>query len=103
VGDFVVSGGELPAMMLMDAVVRLLPGVLGHQQSAVEDSFSDGLLDCPHYTRPEAVDGMAVPKVLLEGHHAKITQWRMQQKILRTQQRRPDLYQQWLMRSKKES
>jgi len=103
VGDFVVSGGELPAMMLMDAVVRLLPGVLGHQQSAVEDSFSDGLLDCPHYTRPEAVDGMAVPKVLLEGHHAKIAQWRMQQKILRTQQRRPDLYQQWLMRSKKES
>ncbi len=103
IGDFVVSGGELPAMMLMDAVIRLIPGALGHQQSAVEDSFTDGLLDCPHYTRPEEVEGMAVPKVLLEGHHAKIDQWRMEQKILRTQQRRPDLYQQWLERSKKES
>lgn len=103
IGDFVVSGGELPAMMLMDAVIRLMPGVLGHQQSAVEDSFTDGLLDCPHYTRPEEVEGMTVPKVLLAGHHAKIDQWRMEQKILRTQQRRPDLYQQWLARSKKES
>ncbi|MDY0135531.1 MAG: tRNA (guanosine(37)-N1)-methyltransferase TrmD [Thiomicrospira sp.] len=91
VGDFVVSGGELPAMMLMDAMIRLLPGALNHQQSAEQDSFSDGLLDCPHYTRPEIVDGMAVPKVLVEGHHAKINAWREQQKWVRTATRRPDL------------
>jgi tRNA (guanine37-N1)-methyltransferase len=91
IGDFVVSGGELPAMMLMDAAIRLLPGALGHNQSAEQDSFSDGLLDCPHYTRPEVVDGMAVPSVLLEGNHAKIAEWRHQQKLQRTQQRRPDL------------
>ena len=91
IGDFVVSGGELPAMMLMDATIRLLPGALGHNQSAEQDSFSDGLLDCPHYTRPEVVDGMAVPKVLMEGNHAKIDAWRQAQKLERTQQRRPDL------------
>ncbi len=91
IGDFVVSGGELPAMMLMDAAIRLLPGALGHDQSAEQDSFSDGLLDCPHYTRPEAVDGMSVPQVLLEGNHAKIDAWRHEQKLSRTQQRRPDL------------
>jgi tRNA (guanine37-N1)-methyltransferase len=93
VGDFIVSGGELPAMMLMDAVIRVLPGALGHHQSAEQDSFSDGLLDCPHYTRPEVIDEMAVPKVLLEGNHAKIAEWRQQQQVLRTQQRRPDLMQ----------
>lgn len=91
IGDFVVSGGELPAMMLMDAVIRLIPGALGHHQSAEQDSFSDGLLDCPHYTRPEVVDEMAVPSVLLEGHHAKIDAWRQAQKLERTQKRRPDL------------
>ena len=91
IGDFVVSGGELPAMMLMDAVIRLIPGALGHNQSAEQDSFSDGLLDCPHYTRPEVVDGMTVPSVLLEGNHAKIDAWRQAQKIARTQLRRPDL------------
>ncbi len=91
IGDFVVSGGELPAMMLMDSVIRLLPGALGHRQSAEQDSFSDGLLDCPHYTRPEVVDGMTVPSVLLEGNHAKIDAWRQAQKETRTQQRRPDL------------
>ena len=91
IGDFVVSGGELPAMMLMDAVIRLIPGALGHSQSAEQDSFSDGLLDCPHYTRPEVVDGMKVPSVLLEGNHAKIDAWRQAQKVERTQQRRPDL------------
>lgn len=91
VGDFVVSGGELPAMMLMDAVVRLLPGALGHQASAVEDSFSDGLLDCPHYTRPALIDGMAVPAVLQSGNHAEIAKWRRQQKLARTALRRPDL------------
>lgn len=93
IGDFVVSGGELPAMMLMDAVIRLIPGALGHNQSAEQDSFSDGLLDCPHYTRPEEIDGMRVPDVLLEGHHAKIDAWRLEQKQLRTAQRRPDLWQ----------
>lgn len=91
IGDFVVSGGELPAMMLMDAVIRLIPGALGHNQSAEQDSFSDGLLDCPHYTRPEEVDGMRVPQVLLEGNHAKIDAWRHEQKLERTQHRRPDL------------
>jgi tRNA (guanine37-N1)-methyltransferase len=91
IGDFVVSGGELPAMMLMDAMIRLIPGALGHNQSAEQDSFSDGLLDCPHYTRPEVVDGLGVPTVLLEGHHAKIEAWRHAQKLARTQQRRPDL------------
>ena len=91
IGDFVVSGGELPAMMLMDAVIRLIPGALGHSQSAEQDSFSDGLLDCPHYTRPEVVDGMPVPSVLIEGNHAKIDAWRQAQKIVRTQQRRPDI------------
>jgi tRNA (guanine37-N1)-methyltransferase len=91
IGDFVVSGGELPAMMLMDSVIRLIPGALGHNQSAEQDSFSDGLLDCPHYTRPEEVDGMSVPSVLMEGNHAKIDAWRQQQKLARTEQRRPDL------------
>jgi tRNA (guanine37-N1)-methyltransferase len=91
VGDFVVSGGELPAMMLMDAVVRLIPGALGHRASAVEDSFSDGLLDCPHYTRPAVIDGMAVPAVLQSGNHAEIAKWRRQQKLLRTASRRPEL------------
>lgn len=92
VGEFIVSGGELPAMMLMDGMIRLIPGALGHNQSAEQDSFSDGLLDCPHYTRPVEVDGMGVPEVLQEGHHAKIEQWRHEQKLLRTKQKRPDLY-----------
>ncbi len=78
-------------MMLMDAVVRLIPGALGHQASAVEDSFSDGLLDCPHYTRPAVIDGMAVPAVLQSGNHAEIAKWRRQQKLTRTASRRPDL------------
>ncbi|MDX1796175.1 MAG: tRNA (guanosine(37)-N1)-methyltransferase TrmD [Hydrogenovibrio sp.] len=92
VGDFVVSGGELPAMMLMDGVIRLLPGALGHNQSAEQDSFSDGLLDCPHYTRPVEVDGMTVPAVLQQGNHAKIDAWRHEQKLMRTKEKRPDLY-----------
>lgn len=91
IGDFIVSGGELPAMMLMDSVIRLIPGALGHAQSAEQDSFSDGLLDCPHYTRPEEIDGMRVPDVLLGGNHAKIDAWRHEQKLQRTAQRRPDL------------
>ncbi len=90
-GDFVLSGGELPAMTLMDAVTRLVPGVLGHEQSAQQDSFMDGLLDCPHYTRPEVYEGQAVPEVLLSGNHEKIRQWRLRQSLARTWQRRPDL------------
>ncbi len=91
IGDYVLSGGELPAMVLMDAVARLVPGVLGHKASAVEDSFTDGLLDCPHYTRPEVLEGQAVPEVLLSGDHEKIRQWRLTQSLGRTWQRRPEL------------
>ena len=90
-GDYVLSGGELPAMTLMDGVIRLLPGALGHADSAVEDSFVSGLLDHPHYTRPEEIDGVKVPDVLLGGNHAHIRQWRMKQSLGRTWQRRPDL------------
>lgn len=100
VGDFVVSGGELPAMMLMDGVIRLLPKALGHSSSAEEDSFSGGLLDCPHYTRPAEIDGMKVPKVLMEGNHAKINEWRLQQKISQTKLKRPDLYQSYKLSQK---
>ncbi len=91
VGDFVVSGGELPALMLIDAIARQLPGALNDEQSAREDSFVDGLLDCPHYTRPEVYEGMAVPEVLLSGHHEKIRRWRLTQSLRRTRDRRPDL------------
>ncbi|MDO4433160.1 MAG: tRNA (guanosine(37)-N1)-methyltransferase TrmD [Alysiella sp.] len=91
IGDFVVSGGELPAMMLMDAVLRFIPGVLGDIQSAQQDSFADGLLDCPHYTRPAEFQGMAVPDVLKSGNHALIAQWRLEQSLRRTLERRPDL------------
>ncbi|MGN6807618.1 MAG: tRNA (guanosine(37)-N1)-methyltransferase TrmD [Trinickia sp.] len=90
-GDFVLSGGELPAMALMDAVVRHLPGVLNDAQSAVQDSFVDGLLDCPHYTRPEEYEGMRVPDVLLGGHHAEIEQWRRREALRNTAAKRPDL------------
>ncbi len=91
IGDYVLSGGELPAMVLMDAIVRLLPGALGHDQSAQQDSFSNGLLDCPHYARPENYEGLTVPPVLLSGHHEEIRRWRLQQSLLRTSQRRPDI------------
>ena len=90
-GDFVLSGGEIPALALLDAVSRLLPGVLGSAQSAEQDSFSNGLLDCPHYTRPEVHDGQPVPDVLLSGDHARIAQWRREQSLRLTLQRRPDL------------
>jgi tRNA (guanine37-N1)-methyltransferase len=91
VGDFVVSGGELPALMVIDAIARQLPGALNDAQSAHEDSFVDGLLDCPHYTRPEVYAGLPVPEVLLSGHHEKIRRWRLQQSLRRTRERRPDL------------
>jgi tRNA (guanine37-N1)-methyltransferase len=90
-GDFVLSGGELPAMALMDAVIRQLPGVLNDGASAVQDSFVNGLLDCPHYTRPEVYEGVAVPPVLLGGHHAEIEKWRRMQALEVTAKKRPDL------------
>ncbi|MFE8072635.1 tRNA (guanosine(37)-N1)-methyltransferase TrmD [Marinobacteraceae bacterium S3BR75-40.1] len=90
-GDFVLSGGELAAMVVIDAVTRLLPGALGHDQSAEQDSFADGLLDCPHYTRPEQYEGQSVPPVLLGGNHAEIRRWRHKQALGRTWLRRPDL------------
>ncbi|MCM2566376.1 MULTISPECIES: tRNA (guanosine(37)-N1)-methyltransferase TrmD [Janthinobacterium] len=91
VGDFVLSGGELPAMALMDAVIRLLPGVLNTEASAIEDSFVNGLLDSPHYTRPESYEGMAVPPVLMGGNHAEIVKWRRQRMLEATATKRPDL------------
>lgn len=91
IGDYVISGGELAAMVLIDAIVRLIPGALGHPESAQQDSFSAGLLDCPHYTRPEVIAGLAVPEVLLSGDHARIEQWRQEQRLERTKTYRPDL------------
>ncbi len=90
-GDYVLSGGELAAMVLIDGVTRLLPGVLGHEDSAQQDSFGRGLLDCPHYTRPEEFEGQRVPEVLLGGNHAQIARWRLQQALGRTWLRRPEL------------
>ncbi|MDP4652243.1 MAG: tRNA (guanosine(37)-N1)-methyltransferase TrmD [Haliea sp.] len=91
IGDYVLSGGELAAMVVMDAVIRQLPGVLGHALSAQEDSFVDGLLDCPHYTRPETYREQAVPEVLLSGDHERIRRWRLKQALGRTFERRPEL------------
>ncbi|MGL4767800.1 MAG: tRNA (guanosine(37)-N1)-methyltransferase TrmD [Formosimonas sp.] len=91
VGDVVVSGGELPAMLMLDALLRCVAGVLNDEQSAIQDSFSDGLLDCGHYTRPEVFAGLAVPDVLLSGNHAKIAVFRREQQLLVTQRKRPDL------------
>jgi tRNA (guanine37-N1)-methyltransferase len=90
-GDFVLSGGEIAAMALIDAVVRQLPGALNDADSAVEESFAGGLLDCPHYTRPEVYEGVPVPAVLLSGHHAEIRRWRLKQSLGRSWLRRPDL------------
>jgi tRNA (guanine37-N1)-methyltransferase len=92
-GDFVLSGGELPAMALMDAVIRQLPGVLNDDASAVQDSFVNGLLDCPHYTRPEEYEGVSVPAVLMSGHHAEIEKWRRERVLESTQRKRPELLQ----------
>ena len=94
IGDYVLSGGELPAMVVLDGIIRLLPNALGHKASAEQDSFSEGLLDCPHYTRPEEYAGQAVPAVLLSGNHQHIERWRLQQSLGRTWQRRPDLLEQ---------
>jgi len=94
IGDYVLSGGELAAMVLIDCIVRQLPGALGDAQSATQESFVDGLLDCPHYTRPEQYEGMAVPLVLMSGNHADIERWRLKQALGRTWQRRPELLEQ---------
>lgn len=91
IGDYVLSGGELPAMVMLDALIRQLPGALGHEDSAKQDSFAEGLLDCPHYTRPEQYENLTVPEVLLSGNHEKIRQWRLMQSLKRTWERRPDL------------
>ena len=91
IGDYVLSGGELPALVVIDAVARLLPGALGDARSSVEDSFAEGLLDWPHYTRPEVFEGLGVPQVLLSGNHADIRRWRLEQAVARTWARRPDL------------
>jgi len=94
IGDYVLSGGELAAMVVIDSIVRQLPGVLGDAESASQDSFVNGLLDCPHYTRPEVYEGEPVPPVLLSGNHAEISRWRLKQALGRTWQRRPDLLEQ---------
>jgi tRNA (guanine37-N1)-methyltransferase len=91
IGDYVLTGGEIPALTIIDSVARLLPGVLGNEDSASQDSFSDGLLDCPHYTRPNSFNGWDVPEILISGDHAKIAEWRLKEKLRLTYLRRPDL------------
>lgn len=100
IGDFVLTGGELGAMTVIDSVVRLLPGVLGQEDSHIQDSFSTGLLEHPHYTRPAEFRGMKVPDVLLSGNHAKIEQWRMEESLKRTFERRPDLFENYPLTDK---
>ncbi|CAD5972116.1 tRNA (guanine-N(1)-)-methyltransferase [Planktothrix agardhii] len=95
-GDFVLTGGEIPAMALLNGVVRLLPGTVGKEESLKAESFEQGLLDYPHYTRPAVFRGIPVPDVLLSGHHGKIEQWRRQQQLQRTRERRPDLWEDWI-------
>ncbi len=99
IGDYVLTGGELPAMVMMDAIARLVPGVLSNEESADTESFSDGLLEYPQYTRPPEILGRKVPEVLLSGHHENIRRWRQEQSVRRTRERRPDLYQSWRDRS----
>jgi tRNA (guanine37-N1)-methyltransferase len=103
IGDYVISGGELAALIVIDAITRLLPGVLGDDNSARQDSYMNGLLDYPHYTRPEQLDGAAVPSVLLSGNHADIERWRMKQALGRTWQRRPDLLKKKKLTAEQES
>lgn len=100
IGDFVLTGGELPAMMIVDAVSRLVPGVLGSDESALYESFYDGLLEYPQYTRPEEFMGKKVPEVLLSGHHKNIALWRKEQALNRTKMRRPDLYEEYINKNK---
>ncbi|MEJ2684721.1 MAG: tRNA (guanosine(37)-N1)-methyltransferase TrmD [Candidatus Sulfobium sp.] len=102
IGDYVLTGGELPALVIIDAVVRLVPGVLGDARSSVEDSFSCGLLDYPHYTRPEIFRGMKVPGVLLSGNHSEIARWRRKQSLKRTAEKRPQLIEKYMLSCKDE-
>lgn len=102
IGDFILSGGEIPALLMIDGIVRLIPGVINDLKSAKTDSFQDGLLDCPYYTRPEVYRDMPVPKVLLSGNHAKIDEWRLAQRLERTKDRRPDLYREYMKSSSKD-
>jgi tRNA (guanine37-N1)-methyltransferase len=102
IGDYVLSGGELAAMVVIDAVVRLLPGALGAEHGAVDETFAEGLLEYPQYTRPREFRGMSVPDVLLSGNHALIARWRAEQKKMRTQERRPDLWQRYLREQEKD-
>ena len=95
IGDYVLTGGELPAMVMMDAIARLVPGVLNNEESAETESFSDGLLEHPQYTRPAEILGRKVPDVLLSGHHENIAKWRQEESLRRTKERRPDLYEEW--------
>ena len=95
-GDFVLTCGEIPALTILNGTIRLLPGTVGKQESLKAESFEEGLLDYPHYTRPAEVRGLRVPDILLSGHHERITRWRYEQQLQRTQQRRPDLYEAWL-------
>jgi tRNA (guanine37-N1)-methyltransferase len=101
IGDYVLSGGEIPAAVLVDAVVRLLPGVISDAESADTDSFEDGLLDAPHYTKPDETQGLRVPDVLLSGHHERIRRWRAEQRLERTKLKRPDLWNAYQARQKK--
>lgn len=101
IGDFVLTGGELPALCILDSTVRFVEGVLGKTESADYDSFEDGLLEYPHYTKPREYDGLAVPEVLLNGNHAQIAQWRKEQQIIKTKKMRPDLWQDYLQNNNK--
>jgi tRNA (guanine37-N1)-methyltransferase len=103
IGDYVISGGELAALVVIDAITRLLPGALGDEDSAQQDSHIDGLLDCPHFTRPEQIDGFKVPEVLLSGNHADIVRWRMKQGLGRTWKKRPDLLKNKILTAEQET
>lgn len=100
IGDYVLTGGELPAMVMIDSIARLVPGVLNNDDSACDESFQNDLLEYPHYSRPEVWNGKKVPDVLLSGHHANIDKWRKEQSILRTKERRPDLYEKYMENQK---
>ena len=102
IGDYLLSGGELPVMVLVDALIRQRPGALGHEDSAAQDSFATGLLDCPHYSRPDSFEGQDVPAVLLSGDHEKIRRWRLEQSLLRTKQRKPNLLDNLVLTSEQE-
>ncbi|NGX53749.1 MAG: tRNA (guanine-N(1)-)-methyltransferase [Chlamydiae bacterium] len=100
IGDFVLTNGALPAMVVVDALARFVPGVLGHPEAASQDSFQNGIFDCPHYTRPEVFEGMRVPSVLLGGNHREIEEWRGKKALEKTQRQRPDLYSRYLQKEK---